>query len=175
MVTLQPTQTEPASDARWFVLHTRSRQELILSNELRSMGLSHTLLLVDRLRRFGACEAAVRVPLFPQCVFLRGTPLDAQFATRTTRVTGLDEVTDGSRLGRELANVGRAINAGVPCEVVPLPAASATARVKRGPLAGVAGYLDRDPTGCRILLPLTCLGQSVAVTVDPACVEIRDA
>ena len=158
--------------AAWFVLRTRSRQELILSNELRAMGVDHCLLLVGRRQRFGAFEAAVRVPLFPQCLFLRGSPRDAQLATRTTRVTDLVRVPDADGLAKELDAVCRAVNAGAPCQVVPLPQAALPARVKGGPLAGLEGAVATPDHNGRILLPMTCLGQAVVVEIEPSVLEV---
>jgi hypothetical protein len=167
-LTAEPDATPPGepTDSRWYVLHTRSRQEVILSNELRSMGLEHCLLLVGRRRHFAGWEAAVRVPLLAQYLFLHGSPLDAEFATHTHRVTEMTEVADGSQLAGELDAVCRAVNSGAPCEVVPLTPAGRRARVTRGPLSGVKGALQAD----KLLLPLTCLDKAVAVEVDAAFV-----
>jgi hypothetical protein len=172
------TQPGESTDARWYVLRTRSRQEVILSNELRAMGMNHCLLMVGRRRRFGGWEAAVRVPLLPQYLFLRGSPQDARFATHTHRVTELTEVADGSQFGEELDAVCRAVNSGAPCELAPLPDAARRARVVRGPLSGVEGLLrpggGADPArdAARVLLPLTCLGRAVAVELDADCVAV---
>ena len=167
-LTAEPVATVPGdpTDSRWYVLRTRSRQEVILSNELRAMGMDHCLLLVGRLRRFAGWEAAVRVPLLPQYLFLRGSPLDAEFATHTHRVTEMTEVANGSQLAGELDAVCRAVSSGAPCEVVPLTPGGRRARVTRGPLNGVEGLLQAD----KLLLPLTCLDKAVAVEVDAAFV-----
>lgn len=163
---------QTATAARWFVLRTRSRQEVILAGELRAMGVDHCLLLVGRRRCFGGWEAAVRVPLLPQYVFLRGTPLDAEFARHTDRVTELVEIPDAERMTAELEAVCAAVDSGAPCEVSALPDDAVPVRVKRGPLADVEGLVARDGPGGRLLLPLSCISRAVAVEVDPALLSL---
>ena len=171
MPTATPS-TEPRAAARWFVLRTRSRQELILANELRAMGVDHCLLLVNRRRDFGGWEAAVRVPLFPQCLFLRGAPLDAEFARHTHRVTDLVEVADADRLAKELDAVCAAVDSGAPCEVGTIPPDAVPARVTRGPLTDVEGFVERHANPRQLFLPLTCIGEAVAVEMDPSLLAV---
>lgn len=50
----------------WFVLRTRSRQEKILANDLRSRGIASFLPIVTRTKYYGARKASVELPVFPE-------------------------------------------------------------------------------------------------------------
>jgi hypothetical protein len=70
----------------WHVLHTRSRQEKALAEDLTGMGIACFLPLVRQIRFHGGRKAVVELPLFPSYLFLRGAAEDAYRAGRTRRV-----------------------------------------------------------------------------------------
>ena len=174
------TDASGASDAnltggRWFVVRTRTRQEMILCDELRAMGVDHCLPVVTRHRRFGAYDAAVEVPLFPGYVFLRGTPQDADLAIRTHRAADVAEACDGSRLDWELTNLCRALQVRPPVDLDPCPPLPAGTRAKvcSGPLTGVECLVE--PVGGsanHVVLQVTCIDQAVAAPVDAGAVQL---
>ena len=167
----------PRPGDRWFVVQTRSRQELILADELRAMGIHFCLPVVTRPRKFGSHEADVAVPLFPGHLFRRGSEHDADLAVRTDRVAGVTEVPDASRLDRELSSLCRAIEAGAGGRLDPCAArkVGSYATVCTGPLCGVEGFVETSGDGtARVILQLTCIDRAVAMRVDAATIAIAD-
>ncbi|HEX5243196.1 MAG TPA: UpxY family transcription antiterminator, partial [Tepidisphaeraceae bacterium] len=70
----------------WRLLHTKSRQEKLLADELLRMGIGHFMPLVKEYRLYGKRKFKVELPLFPGYVFLRGSIDEAYQANRTHRV-----------------------------------------------------------------------------------------
>ena len=163
------------AEAHWFVARTRSRQEMILCDELRAMGVDHCLPVVTRRRRFGGYDASVEVPCFPGYVFLHGTPQDADLAVRTHRAADVAEAPDGSLLEWELTNLCRALRVQPPvdfdtCAVLP---SRSRARIRSGPLAGIEGVVDSACGGVdHVVLQVTCIDQAVAARVDAGAIEL---
>jgi hypothetical protein len=82
------------------------------------------------------------------------------------------EVADTEQLAKELDAVCAAVDSGAPCEVAAIPDDTIPARVTRGPLVDVEGLVQRDGNAGRLILPLTCIGQAVAVEIDPALLSV---
>src|SRR5439155_10333768 len=78
----------------WYVLHTKSRQEKILADELAARRVEHYLPLIKRPRFYGKRKAVVEEPLFPGYVFLFGDLDHAYVADRTKRVANIITVAD---------------------------------------------------------------------------------
>src|SRR5689334_13386950 len=95
---------------RWFVLHTRSRQEKLLADELAQLEIGHFLPLVRRNRLYGKRKAVVELPLFAGYVFLRGSVDDAYRANRTKRIAQIIQVTNQEKLHWELTNLNLALS-----------------------------------------------------------------
>src|SRR5207253_9847024 len=94
---------------RWFVLHTKSRQEKALDLAVRSMGIGCYVPTRVQRRTYGPRRSESLVPLFPGYAFLWGTREEAYLADRTRRVANLIDVPDQAHLEWELTNVHRAL------------------------------------------------------------------
>lgn len=101
------------AESRWYVLHTRSRQEKALDSSLRGLGLSCYLPVHRSTRRYGQRVVEATLPLFPGYVFLWGTRDETFVADRTRRVAHVLHVLDQPTIEWELANVSRALASGV--------------------------------------------------------------
>lgn len=160
-----------ATDARWWVLHTRPRQEKLLSETLTRTGVTAYLPLVSVRHSYAKRKVAFQVPLFPSYVFLRGGFREREQALRTNRVLNVLDVPDQDQFEREIGNVRQAISGGAAIELYPTLQVGQRCRVARGPLMGIEGTVVLLGRRCELHLSVTTLGQSAVLQLDAALVE----
>jgi|1185.fasta_scaffold51452_2 transcriptional antiterminator NusG len=164
-----------APGGAWFVLHTKSRQEKILANELGAMRVSHYLPLVRRQRVYGARKAVVEEPLFPGYVFLFGSADQAYQADRTKRVANIIRVTDQRRLEWELQNIKLALSQNANLDPYPHLVKGVRVEVRSGPFQGLQGIIEDRGKDQRLILQVDVLGRAVTLEIQGAMVEpVRD-
>ena|SRR5437763_485684 len=156
----------------WFVLRTRSRQEKILANTLRSREVGCFLPLLRAERIYCGRRFVVELPLFPCYVFLRGQLDDAYFAERTKRVAQIIQVPDQRRLDCELSNLARALSSNQPLDPFPYLRTGIRVEVREGPLRGIQGIIEDRTRRDRLILQIEALGQAVSLEVDAAAVDV---
>lgn len=157
---------------RWYVLHTRSRQEKSLSDELSILGIGHFLPLTHQVRFYGKRKADVDLPLFPGYVFLRGSLEEAYAASRTRRVARIIHVADQDHITWELTNLRMALGSHLPLNLYPFLKKGLRVAVKSGPLCGLQGFIESHLGDGRLILHVDILGQAVSVEVEGAQLEL---
>ena len=155
----------------WHVLHTKSRQEKILSNELNAMRIKHFLPLVRQIRYYAGRKASVEIPLFPGYVFLHSTLDEAYLADRTKRVVQIIRVHDQQHIGWELKNIYQALSTGAPLEMYPGLQKGVRVEVRSGPFAGLQGIVQERNSN-RLILQVEMLGQAVSLEVDGSLLDV---
>ena len=161
-------------EASWYVLHTRSRQEKILSNDLGARQVDHYLPLVRRVRFYGDRKATVEEPLFPGYVFLFGALDDAYDADRTRRVANIIRVTDQQRLEWELNNIKLALSQDAALDPYPHLVRGVRVEVRSGPFQGLQGVIEEKGRNSRLILQVDVLGRAVSMEIDGAQLERID-
>ena len=159
---------------RWFVLHTRSRQEKALVRDLEAMGVSCYLPMVDSVRYYGRRKARVSLPLFPNYVFLRGSVEQAYEADRTRRVAGIIQVSNQAALERELRNIDQVLTAAGQLQSHPRLQRGMWVQVKAGPFKGVQGQIEQYARTDRLILQVQTLGQASSLEIDRGLLEPID-
>ena len=159
-----------ASCGLWFVLHTKSRQEKALAQELGAMGVAHYLPLVRRLRMHGPRKAAVDLPLFPGYVFLRGQQEQAYLADRTKRVARVIRVVDQALLDWELRNLHVAMNVDVDYDTFSEFKRGVRVEVRAGPLRGLQGIVEERKRD-RLFVQVQMLGRGVSLEIDEGLLD----
>lgn len=171
-----PSLDLPPDDApgEWFVLHTKSRQEKALADDLTARGIPHFLPLVPRQRMWGARKATVHEPLFPGYVFLRGSRDQAFTADRTRRVAQILPVVDQRRLAWELRNLADALRHGVPLDPYPNLKEGVRVEVTSGPFRGLQGLVESRISTDRLILAVKLLGRAVSIELHGSSIEVLD-
>ncbi|MEX0887398.1 MAG: transcription termination/antitermination NusG family protein [Phycisphaeraceae bacterium] len=159
-----------ADEPRWFVLHTRSRQEKAVATYLQQRHVEHFLPLMEQVRYYGRRKARVELPVFPGYVFLRGTAEQAYDADRTRRLAQIIRVPDQARLDWELANLRLALEKRVVLEPYPYLKEGVRAEVRVGPMRGLQGVIEGRHAD-RLVLQVDMLGQAVSVEVDGSLLD----
>jgi len=161
-------------EGRWWVLHTRSRNEKALAADLDRLHVRHFLPLVERRRRYGGRVLPVQIPLFPGYLFLCGSPEDRLSALRTNRIANVLEVTDQDRLRTDLRHIYRVVKSSEPVDLYPRLHRGCRCRVIKGTLAGLEGVVIRRRGPWRVYVGVEFLGQSAELEIDPMLLEVLD-
>jgi transcription antitermination factor NusG len=159
---------------RWHVLHTKSRQEKALAEQLGSAGIDCFLPLSREVRYYGRRKFAVELPLFPGYVFLRGTVEHWYFAERSGRVARVIPVTDQAGLDRDLASLRLALDRGAPLTAADWFGAGVRVEVSAGPFKGVVGTVDSFLKDDRLALQVNMLGRAAQLEIDRSLLRRLD-
>ena len=156
---------------RWWLVHTKPRNEKALSEDMQRMGVPHFLPLARVPRRYGGARSFVQLPLFPSYLFLRGDEEHRHATLSTHRVVSVQRVVDQEQLQRELVNLERVTSSGEPVDLYPKIRKGRRCVVIKGSLKGVQGTVLRRCGVCRVYLAVSLLGQSAEVEIDPSLLE----
>jgi transcriptional antiterminator RfaH len=159
---------------RWWVVHTKSRNEKALAHDLMGRKISYFLPMIWKVRRKSRRTIRSLLPLFGGYLFFCGTENDRVELLRTDRVANLIEVKDQQKLVSELQQIERAIRAGVPITPHKYLKEGQKCRVVAGPLMGLQGVVTGSPGATRLVLQVDMLGQAASVEIDVDMIEPVD-
>ena len=163
-----------AYQGRWWVLHTKPRNEKAVAADLTRLQINHFLPLTKHRRTYGRRVHEVEIPLFPGYVFLCGEEKDRLAALRTNRLANVLHVGDQERLWADLRQIYRVIKSGEPVNLYPRLREGCRCRVTRGPLAGLEGVVLRRRGPWRVYVGVHFIGQSAELEIDSALLEVID-
>ncbi len=161
----QDTSAEP----RWYAVRTRSRHEKRVHEQLAGRPQVDVFLpLWERRSRWKDRIKRIQVPLFPGYCFARFLYADR---LRVLKVFGVvDLVGPGGEPepipDAEMQAIRALVGSGLTYEPFPFLAEGMEVEVVRGPMMGVRGRLLRKDRGCRVVLSVTSIRQSVSVEID---------
>ena len=158
----------------WWVLHTMSRQEKALADDLGRCRIACYLPLIRTVRYYGPRKVKREVPMFPGYLFVRATLKQCYLAERTHRVVSTIHVIDQPRLDRELRSIFVASAGESPLRLHPSLGEGQLVEVTSGPFRGARGFVEQRQDGDRLVLEISMLGQAVSVELDDALVEAVD-
>jgi transcription antitermination factor NusG len=153
------------------VAHVRSRQEKTLARHLREHGVRHYLPQAEKHTRRGGRNFVSHLPLFPGYVFFRAAAEERLRAVRSNLIAHLLEVEDPLRLERELADLWRLQQHGLPLVSHPWVQPGDEVRIVEGPLRGWTGTVLREKGALRLVVSVSFLRQSVAAELDRDAIE----
>jgi len=158
----------------WWVVHTKSRNEKALAQDLIRKDISYFLPMTWRVRRQRGRTLRSLLPLFGGYLFFCGQENQRIELLRTNRVANLIEVKDQKRLLDELLQFEQALRAGAPLVPYKYIRAGQRCRVTAGPLADLHGIVVRTKNVTRLVLQVDMLGQAASVEIDIDMVEILE-
>lgn len=152
----------------WFALRVKSRSETQVANIIRNKGFEEFVPLYESRRRWSDRVKVSRLPLFPGYVFCR---LDIQRRLPLLTIPGvLHFVTIGRAPAvideQEIAGIQAAVQSGLAAEPWPYVGVGERVRLEEGPLAGVTGICVAHAKQQRLVISVTLLQRSVAITID---------
>ncbi|MCL2645685.1 MAG: hypothetical protein FWD61_01615 [Phycisphaerales bacterium] len=157
---------------KWFLLHTKSRQEKAVAETLSSKSIVHFLALVQVARNYGGRKTTVKLPLFPGYLFLKGTNDDLYEVDRTKRIAHIIPVSDQDKIIWELRNLSIALTHTVPLDPYPYLRTGVKVEVHSGPLMGLQGIIESRLKRDRLILQVDVLGQATSLEIDGALLHV---
>jgi transcription antitermination factor NusG len=153
---------------RWFALRVRPRQEKTTAFALQSKGFEEFLPLYRDRRRWSDRMKALEIPLFPRYVFCRFS-LRTQLAVLTT--PGVQSIVGMAKRPipideSEIVAIQAAMASKAASQPWPYLQVGQRVRIDRGPLKGLEGILVKIQSECCVVISLTLLMRSVAITID---------
>ncbi len=155
----------------WHLLHTKSRQEKALSDNLASLGIPHYLPLVTIQRRYGDRKTTLQLPLFPGYVFLKGSLDQTYDADRTHRVARIIPIADQQKISWEIRNLALALSSRRTLDPYPFLTKGIRVEVRTGPFRGLQGVVEGRTRRDRLILQIEALGQATSLEIDGAVLE----
>jgi transcription antitermination factor NusG len=156
-------------DCRWWVLHTRPRQEKSLARQLLEHQVPFYLPVITWRRRQRGRTLTSHVPLFPGYVFLLANGEQRVAALTTNRVANTLPVGDQDSLRRDLGQIYRLIASGAPVTPEQRLAPGSPVEITSGPLAGLKGKILRTASGRRFVVEVDFIQRGASVLLDDHC------
>ena len=167
------------SDASWYAVWTRSRQEKVAAVMLETFGIQHFLPLKSEVRQWSDRKQTVNVPLFSGYLFVRMNP------TKDSRLQVLKAPGIAGFVGnstgplpipeQQIDDIRTVITGRPECMVLPLLEKGDRVRVVRGPLTGVEGRLLQGNSIFRLLISIEMINKTLAVSVSRQDVELLNS
>jgi transcription antitermination factor NusG len=154
---------------KWFVIHTRSRHEKRVTEQLQMKRIEVFFPMYRSKRHWGAREAVVDLPLFPGYVFVHIPLAERLNVLGLSGVAGL-VLFQGAPApvpDDELESLRECLSR-TPAEPIPYYQPGNRVRIISGPLAGLEGVIVRNNGQTRFVLSINLIMRSIAVNVD-AC------
>ena len=161
------------AETRWYAVHTNSRHEKTVAQQMEGSQIPYFLPLYKSVRRWKDRKKHVEMPLFPGYVFVQIALRDK---LQVLKVPGVVQLISFN--GRPAALPDAEIEAlrsglarSVATEPHPYLVVGKKVRVHHGPFAGVEGILIRRKDKFRVVLSIHLIQRSVAVEVDETEIE----
>lgn len=162
------------SAVRWFVLHTRPRQEKMLAGLLEQRAGEVFLPLRRSVRYYGHRKRTVCKPLFASYIFLRGSIETTYDALATGRVVNLIHCADQDSLQHEIDQLRSALACGALLEPHNNLERGSHVRVTAGPFAGLEGLVEDRRRPDRLILQVNTLSRAASLEIDADLLEPVD-
>lgn len=151
----------------WYVMRTRSRQEKVVANCLRTKKITVFLPQQDIVRRTNGRRRVVNCPLFPGYIFVQ--PLPEQFPCLRFIPGSCGLIFTGREPAqmpeKDLEAVRVIVDSDVPLSVFEELIPGRKIEVLSGPLKGIRGELVRVMNECRLVINAHLLNKSVCVEI----------
>jgi transcription antitermination factor NusG len=159
---------------KWWVAHTKSRNEKALAKDLAKHHTSYFLPMRWKILHYKKRKLKSLLPLFSGYLFFCGDENNRLTALRTNRIANIIEVQDQQKLLKELLQIEQAINSGVTVQPHKYIKKGQRCRVTAGPLADLTGIVVESKGTARLVMQVDMLGQAASVEIDIDTIEVID-
>jgi hypothetical protein len=152
---------------QWWALYTLSRREKDAMRRFRGLDVPfYAPLVARRTRTPGGRVHESFLPLFASYIFVYGDA-GVRYRAMTSRcISHWLPVPDGAELTKDLRQVNRLIDSGVPLSPEGRLDAGMRVRVRSGPLEGVEGTIIRRANQKRLLVTVNFLAQGTSLLLE---------
>jgi len=160
----------------WFALYVKSRHEFVTNGELQKKGIETFLPSVKKYRQWKDRRRLVDFPLFPGYLFVYIYPNQEKFINvlKTRGAVTLVSLESGRPTPvapEEITSLRRLIGSGEELDIYHHLKEGTWVRVRRGPLTGAEGVLEKKEEHYMFLVNIKLLGKSVGVVIHADDIE----
>ena len=167
-----PSESDSNEDSpRWWLVHTKPRQEKKLAQQLSSIDIPHYLPATKCKAITRGRPRYARLPLFPSYMFLCVDPGQRRIALRTNRIVATHFIEDQLGLGSQLWNLADLIEKGVPLRVEDRLSPGQLVRIKSGLLSDKTGTIIKRGSSTRLFVFVSELLGGVSLDIEQHLVE----
>ena len=165
--------TDQQDAAPWYAIHTRSRHEKTVLDELVRKEIEAFLPTVQRWSRWKDRRKKIDWPLFPGYCFARFDTSAVLPVLKSTGVVAIVSVNGKPAPipAHEIDGIQRLVTSELQYDPCPFIKEGMMVEVVAGPLRGVLGRLVRKGAHARLILSVDLIGQAVSVEVDASDVK----
>lgn len=162
--------------SRWYAVHTKARHEFLVADRLTGGGIAVLLPSVVMNRKWKDRNKRIRFPLFSGYLFVH---LDQHHSSRlavlktkgVVRILGTVPGDPEPVPDEQIEGLKKIIESELPFDPHPYLREGQRVRIRRGPLAGVEGILEKKTDRSVLVLSIDIIQQSTSVVIDAADVE----
>lgn len=155
-----------SAERRWWVVHTRPRQEKSLARELRRWRIPFYLPQVARRRWIAGRKFTSHVPLFAGYLFLFADHDERVAGQMTHRVVRTLDVPDQQGFLGDLRQIEQLIASGAPVTPEDRLEPGTSVEIRNGPLVGLKGTIVRGASGQRFVVQVDFIQRGASVVVE---------
>jgi len=161
--------------SRWYALHTRSRHENVVYQQLSSKGIETFLPLRKIKRHWSDRIKVVEDPLFKGYLFVHiplRKHLDVVSTFGAVRLIGFSPAEPLEVPERDILAIRKFLDEEIQVDPFPYLKEGERIYVRSGIFKGVEGFIVRKQKDCRLVISLDLLMTSISIHIDEACVEL---
>lgn len=154
-------------EPHWYAVHTRSRHEKRVADQLLRKNIDFFLPLYESERRWSDRKMRIELPLFPGYIFVqiplkdRLQVLELVGVAKLVSVRGEPVPLDD----KEIGILRQGLTAKLKAEPHPYLKVGQKVRVKHGPLSGLEGILIKKKDNLRLIISVDLIMRSVSVEI----------
>ncbi len=154
----------------WYAAYVRSNHEFVARDEFQRKRIENFLPTVRKLRQWKDRKKNIEFPIFPGYVFIHVNPSSEDFLSvvKTRGVINLVSARPGTPtpvVDDEIDSLKLLVESGRNVDVYPHLKEGSRVRVRRGPLKGAAGTLEKKDGQYTFLVNIELLGRSIGVKI----------
>jgi len=163
-------------ESNWYAIHTRSRHEQWITQQLQVKRVFTFLPLLQQIRQWSDRRSKVEAPLFSCYAFVRIAQATEE-RLKVLRTPGVLGFVGNERQGTpipdvQIENLRTAIRGKIPCAVHPFISTGQRVRIRGGSLDGVEGILVRQGEDQSLVVSVELLRRSVSIRVEGYDIEL---
>lgn len=167
---------ERSRSFEWFAVHTRSRHEFLVKDQLANNGIEAFLPTVERLRRWKDRNKKVTFPLFSGYLFIRiershQSIFNVLKTKGVVRILGNAENELLSIPDETIEALKKLVQEKTELDPYPYLKEGERVRIKYGPLRGIEGILIEKSGQHKVVISVDLIQQSAAMTINIIDIE----
>lgn len=162
----------PDSEAKWWCLHTKPRQEKSTARDLYNQRISYYLpQVIHEDRTPQGRKTRSILPFFSSYLFLHGDEKARLAALRTNRLVNILEVANQAALEHDLRQINQMLHSGLSVRTASSLEIGSQVRILTGPLEGIEGTILRRGNRDQFVAAVDFLRQGAVVDLQDWQVE----